>query len=131
MNEYSKSFEEGNSRHTADFQEEIVYAMSAIGVKPNRQSIDDIRKNRNEEMEDSMSVIIAVSSIAKIPCLGNGGCRFVSESPCLLEETTYADVSNVVQLLSETSVGTAIIMRGFLASLIKFNGLDRDDDDSY
>ena len=120
---YSKLYDEG-----ASGLDEILYAMMAIQLKSNSHSIKKVRMIRNEEAAESVSLILAVSSIASIPCLGHGNSRLVTDSPYPLEAATYADVASVVEFLSEVSIDMAMIMRGFLASLIKFNGLDREDE---
>jgi hypothetical protein len=125
---YSKLCDEGVGEQGASGLDEILYAMMAIQLKSNSHSIEKVRMIRNEEAGESVSLVLAVSSIASIPCLGHGNHRLVTDSPYPLEVATYADVASVVQFLSEVSIDMAMIMRGFLASLIKFNGLDREDD---
>ena len=125
---YSKLYDEGVGGEGASGLDEILYAMMAIQFKSNSHSIEKVRMIRNEEAAESVSPILAVSSIASIPCLGHGNNRLITDSPYPLEVATYADVASVVEFLSEVSIDMAMIMRGFLASLIKFNGLDREDD---
>ena len=126
-NEYSKSFEQVVEQQT-DGLHEISYALMAVSLKSNSHSIETLRTTRNEEAGNSVSLVLAVSSIASIPCLGNGRRCLVTDSPSLLEKATHTDVANIVEFVSTVSIDMAIIMRGFLASLTNFSGLDHDED---
>jgi hypothetical protein len=124
---YSKLFDEGVAKHGIDGLNEILYAMMAIRPESNSCSIENIRMIGKKEAEDPVSLVLAVASIASIPCLGNGNRRLITDSPSLLGTATHGNVANVVQILSGPSMEAATIMRGFLASLANFNGSEQDD----
>ena len=124
---YLKILQEGVEQGNVGL-DDISYAMTAIQSKT--------VPHFPLEAGRTLSLVSAVSSISSIPCLGQGTHGLLTDSPCLLESATRADITTVVQLVSNGSIDNeqnrcshqmATTLCGFLASLTIVNGSDQKD----
>jgi hypothetical protein len=130
---YLKILQEG-AEHGNVGLDDISYAMTAIQPKTAPLTIGS--RDFPLKAGRTLSLVSAVSSISSIPCLGQGTYRLLTDSPCLLESASRADIASVVQFVSNGSIYSeqnrcshqmATTLCGFLASLTITNGPDQKD----
>mmetsp|Transcript_26566 Transcript_26566/g.73039 ORF Transcript_26566/g.73039 Transcript_26566/m.73039 type:complete len:1927 (+) Transcript_26566:220-6000(+) len=123
---YSESFEK-NIGKDVDTLHDILSTITAVHPKSSSSSsIEKMRMMEDARNGRSSSLVLAVSSISAIPCLGHGMVSNCTNSPCLKENANDTDVAAVVQFVSEETDDMAMIMNGFLASLTMSDGSEEN-----